>query len=195
MSKRAKTVEEAIFAIMERHPWTEPWWQRGCLVIETPTSTFEVKHVEGVVSAADAPVPSNMTALSCAGWDDQHLLRWVGWDFDVGKGRPAKWQADLGMSPYATTDEAITAARRLRDALDRRAEIRLSRSGVGVHVRHLLGTEEGSHLKSHQAGHIARCVAAELKIYTDPAQLGRQCMALWCRNRKPESFRLIEEHA
>lgn len=178
--------------IAEKHPWTALWWRRGCVVADTETGSFEFKEREGV-PPDDQRVPRNILALGCAGWDAFGRLHWVGWDFDVGKGKVAKWQADLGMCEYATRDDAIAAARRLRDALDRQAEIRLSRSGRGVHVRHLLPQDEASYIKRDKASAIARGVAAMLKIYTDPAQLGRQCLALWCRRPSPDSFRLIEE--
>lgn len=94
--------------------WTARWWRFSELIVQTPTRSWSVKNV-------DATAPRDVTALGCCGKGRDGRCHWLGFDLDVQHGANA----------YQTTAEAIAAANTLRDALDWRAEIRLSKSGAG----------------------------------------------------------------
>ena len=168
------TLEEAFFNIAARYPWTATWLRLKHIIVAVPELSWEAK-------SSDEPCPFNATALGCRGITIRGMLSWVGWDFDVGHGK----------KQYPTTAAAIADAQRLRRRLDGRAEIRLSKSGVGVHVYHLRMRDERP---AEDGPLIAKAAAKELGLRCDPTPLGRQAFWLWCRNRKPDSFRLIEAH-
>jgi hypothetical protein len=67
-----------------------------------------------------------------------------------------------------------------------RTEIRLSKGGRGVHVRHLFDEPVPD------AAAVAKDVVAKLGVRADRSSLGRQVHYLWCRNPLVDSFRLIE---
>ena len=168
------TLEEAFFEITKKHPWTAAWLRLKHIIVAVPGKSWEAK-------SSDDPCPSNVVALGCRGVTIAGMLSWIGWDLDVGHGR----------EQYESTAAAIADAQRLRRHLKGRAEIRLSKSGVGVHVYNLRMADVRP---ATDGPLIAKAAAKELKLRCCPTPLGRQAFWLWCRDRKPDSFRLIEAH-
>ena len=149
-----------------RWEWTHRWWQTGCVAVQTDTGrAWEV-------SAPGDGIPPNIAHLGCAGHDCNGDLRWIGFDLDVGHGGTF----------YATYKEALADAKRIREALGE-AEIRRSKSGGGIHVRHLLPSDSG--LVKADAPRIVKYVARKLGLKADPSNLGRQ--VFWCWSRKPNA--------
>jgi hypothetical protein len=169
------TVEAAIIKICDRHRWPAMWFRLGCIIVSAGGRSWQVK-------SSDDPCPANVDALGCTGTAATGRLSWIGFDLDVGHGRLS----------YSDTETALVDARRIRNALEGRAEIRLSKSGIGVHVRHLL--PDAPVLPNDQGPVIAKKLAAKLNVKADPAALGRQAFWLWTRTPAPNAFKLIEEH-
>ena len=165
------TLEEAFMQIVDKHPWTAMWLRLRHIIVAVPGRAWEAR-------SSDDRCPDDVLALGCKGTSSRGRLSWVGWDFDVGHG---------GRS-YPTTAAAILDAQRLRRRLAGQAEIRLSKSGVGVHVRYLLP----DHRYSEASGpRIAKALASELHLQVDSSALGRQAFWLWSRERKPDAFKLV----
>lgn len=187
MSARV-TFEEAV-AKLCAHPkwsWSARWWRLGELIVATRDKAWSVKDPAKLV-------PQDVTALGCTGIDQAGRLAWVFWDLDVGHGAPITLSDGEQVQPYATVEEAIADARRLRDALDGHAEIRLSKSGRGVHVRCFIDAERG--LPGSAGPEIAKTLARKLKLKADRSPLGRQAAWLWARALPPRAFELIEDCA
>jgi hypothetical protein len=179
------TLEEFIAAICE-HPrwhWAARWFRLGEVVVHAPSICNDTHTMS--FRNPDARCPVDVEALGCTGRSSTGHASWFGFDLDVGHGG-AKQR-------YATTDEAIAEARRIRDALDGRAEIRLSKSGVGVHVRSHM--PEDPKMPMPEAVRVVKDIAEALALKCDRTVLGRQAFWLWCRNPNVDSFKLIEEHA
>lgn len=162
------------------HPawsWSEPWWQQGCLICRAISGqlneTWEQKDHRQVV-------PGNLDRLGCSGHDPEGRLYWIGFDLDVMH----------GTTSYSSLDEALADAQLIREELGE-AEVRLSTSGNGVHVRHLLPEDSG--LTRKESGRIAKYVARKLNIKADPSSLGRQAHWLWSRAPSERSYELIAE--
>ena len=168
------TIEDALFRIAEKYPWTATWLRTGHVILAVAGRAREARSV-------DEQCPAGVEALGCTGTDSQGRLAWIGWDFDVGHGKHA----------CPSTDAAIAAARRLRNALHGRAEIRFSKSGIGIHVRHLWPNDRRPGALGQK---IAKQYAEKLQIPVDLAPLGRQAVWFWARVRPPHSFELIEAH-
>jgi len=169
------SMEAALHRVWERHPWTGMWFRLGCIIASAGGRSWQARSY-------DDPCPHNVDALGCTGESISGRLSWFGFDLDVGHGRLR----------YPDTEAALVDARRIRDALQGRAEVRLSKSGIGVHVRHLL--PETPRLPADQGPLIAKRLAARLNISADPSALGRQAFWLWTREPAVNAFKLIEEH-
>lgn len=157
-----------------RWDWTYPWWRTGCVVVGTDTG-----RIWEVASPQDG-IACNISQLGCSGHDENGSLEWIGFDLDVGHGSVF----------YPTADDALKDAYRLREALGE-AEIRRSKSGNGIHVRHLLPLDCG--LKKKDAPRIAKFVARKLELRADPAALGRQVFWLWAKQPNERSFESLAE--
>jgi hypothetical protein len=166
------TVREFVATLRHdpRWAWTWTWWRFGEVTLHTTDRTWATRD-------PDISLPEGLVALGCSGRTrTDGLWDWVGFDVDVGHGKKA----------YHSTRVALLAAHRIRDQLGS-CEIRLSRSGRGVHVRHAFGVP----MPDGQA--IARQYAAELRVMMDPAAVGRQMLTLWAREVPAvDGFRLIE---
>lgn len=169
-----------------RWSWSARWWRLAHIIVATPARSWSTED-------AAALVPSDVTALGCRGSDAAGRLAYCFWDFDVGHGKPVRAPDGREVQPYATTEEAIEDARRLRDALDGLAEIRLSKSGAGVHVRYM--ARDWPKLPAAMGPVIAKLLAAKLHLRVDASPLGRQCAWLWCRNPPARAFELVEAMA
>lgn len=169
------TYEAAIFGVCAAHPWAAAWFRLGCVVVKAGGRRWQAKDV-------DAQCPSNVETLGCSGLTlTRQVYDWIGWDLDCKAN---------GSGGYTTTDAAIADARRLRKKLNGCAEIRLSKSGSGVHIRHLLEYP----VKPDAAKAMAVALARGVWLHSDPAALGRQCFDLWARSPGPRGFELIEPH-
>lgn len=128
----------------------------------------------------DAPLPAGVHAVGWSGLTAGGVAEWVGFDLDVGH----------GAKNYPTTTQALDAAHQIRAALQGNAEIRLSKSGAGVHVRHWCAP---ARLDNQDAIKFAKRLVARLGIQADPTPLGRQAFWFWARTPGADSFRLIAE--
>lgn len=168
------TLENAMFCIAEKYPWTATWLRTGHIILSAGGRAREARSDQ-------EPCPANIEALGCTGVDARGRLAWVGWDLDVGHGTRV----------FESTDAAIAGARRLRNALHGLAEIRFSKSGVGVHVRHLWPNDD----RPGDYGPVfAKAYAKRLCLPVDPTPLGRQAFWFWSRIRPQHAFELIEPH-
>ncbi|MGD0088568.1 MAG: hypothetical protein ABSE73_01485 [Planctomycetota bacterium] len=181
------TLEAAIFRICEEHTWTPMWFRFGEIIVKVPAdSPNRHRNRQGVLLSSWStknsldPCPTDVELLGCTGASSTGYLSWVGWDLDVAHGH----------AHYCSLQEAIGDARRLRDALHGHAEIRLSKSGIGCHVRHLL--PEAPRLPASQGPVIAKMFADKLGLKADRSSLGRQAFWLWSRDPQPHGFELIE---
>lgn len=135
----------------------------------TPQKTFATKNPQTLC-------PVDVQVLGCSGLNLSGKFDWIGWDVDVGH----------GATGYCSTHTAIHAGLRIREYMGDRTEIRLSKSGRGVHVRHLCKDPVAN------AAEIAKEVAERLGVRADKSSLGRQVHYLWARKTVENSFRLIE---
>jgi hypothetical protein len=148
------------------------WFRLGEIIVQTPERSWATRNPH-------ESCPNNVSALGCSGEDVRGKLSWLGFDLDVGHGKKS----------YATTFIAIQAARKIKERLGEPTEIRLSKGGLGVHVRHMM--DDRSH-EQKEAGRIAKEIANELRIRADPTSLSRQAHWLWSRKRSPEGFKLVD---
>jgi len=143
------------------------------VIVQTPTGTRDLKTL-------DAELPHGLRALGWTGLTKSGMARWIGWDLDV----------DHGPTCYLTREAALLDAHRLREALDGCAEIRLSKSGQGAHIRHWLAP---AGLSNEEAKLFAKGIAKRLNIRADKTVASRQCFHAWTHKPTPDSFRLIAE--
>jgi len=154
--------------------WTAQWVNNpGMVCVSTGGRSWELKN--------DAALPNDVAAVGCGGWDASGRLHWVGIDLDVGHGKPE--------SQYATRADAIDAATALREFVGGAAEVRLSKSGNGVHVRVAIGGNitDGR----NKARLIAWWLAKQLGLKCDHAVLGRQNLWFWARETAEFSFSCV----
>lgn len=168
------TLEGFIFKLCEGHPWRACWFRLGEVIVSAGGKAWATKR------AMHDPCPRDIEAIGCRGVNVRGLHDWVGWDLDVGHGHPAK--------QYGSTIVAIHAGRMIRQRAGPQTEIRLSKSGTGVHVRQLLNEP----ITTEQAQRHAKAIVDDLGLKADPTALSRQAFWLWCREPKPDSFKLIE---
>jgi KaiC/GvpD/RAD55 family RecA-like ATPase len=151
--------------------WAQKWLTTGMLVCaEESGKIFELKN---------GKLPAGITALGCGGWDSDGTLRWVGLDLDVGHGAVA----------YDTVEQAIEDANKVRDFVGGAAEIRLSKSGKGVHVR--VPVVDGIKGGVKAAAPLAKWLAHTTGIKADRSPLGRQNFWFWSKSLNDDSFLLI----
>ena len=164
-----------MFERLKRTSWTAQWFMCGMVcVMDSAGKSFELKN---------GTRPENIQAVGCGGWDEKDRLHWVGIDLDVGHGR--------SKTCYATTEDAIEAASRVREFVGGAAEIRLSKSGSGVHIRtRIAGAPSNGRVIARR---IAWWLAAQTGIKTDHSVLGRQNLWLWAKEIKPRGFELVLE--
>jgi hypothetical protein len=170
------TLEAAVFDVCKENPWAATWFRLGRIIVGVPGRSWEAESPQDLC-------PSNVETLGCTGANSNGNLSWIGWDLDVGH----------GITHYQNQETALADARKIRDAFKGEAEIRLSKSGVGVHVRHLL-RESTPAIPAIHGKEIAKGIARKLGIKADPSALGRQAFWLWVRNPMPDAFKLIEDH-
>ena len=169
--------------------WTDLWWNSSQIIVSVPDWYWDGYRAEWRLSDrkfdswevkdASLYLPPTFTALGCSGLNGGNET-WVGWDLDVKHGGTC----------YQTTQDAIQDARQIRCFLQGHAEIRLSKSGVGVHVRHKFEAPQ----VAGRAARFAKAIANKLNLKADPSALGRQCMWLWVKEPTAQSFQLIEPH-
>jgi len=148
--------------------WTMRWWRTYQVAVVAKGRSWSTEDI-------DQHIPRGVQALGCQGRARSDALwDYVIFDLDVGHGRDS----------YQTLDAALAAADRIAGSLGS-CEVRLSKSGKGVHVRYVppQPVADGPGL--------AKQLAADLKVKTDRAVLGRQVQFIWTRTPKPDGFRLI----
>lgn len=158
--------------------WIADWWPTNnptTVLVSNGDKTWDAKD-------ANAVCPNNIQGLGWNGSDTTGRLIWIGWDLDVGHGR----------EQYETRDHALSDAFLIRGFLKGQAEIRLSKSGEGVHVRHKLPDSENR--PSTDGPFIAKTIAEKLKLKADRSALGRQTFWFWTLKTFSDSFRLIFPH-
>jgi len=127
-------------------------------------------------------VPKGVLALGTTGLNPAGQFEWLGWDFDVGA---------HGAASYPSLRAATAAAIGLRHYLDCNAEVRLSKSGQGVHVR----TKLAKPVAKEVGLTLAKRVVDELRLSADRTPIGRQQFWLWVRKPAPAAFELIADVA
>ncbi len=156
--------------------WISSWLPSdpASIIVETTDGrTDDVKRL-------NAQIPLTLRSLGWTGLTQSGTAQWIGFDLDVGHGAKS----------YATTEAAVVDAHRIREALAGNAEIRLSRSGAGVHVRHWCAP---AGLSNADAKLFAKRLVKHLCVQADPSPLGRQCFYFWTATPGPDSFKLIAE--
>ena len=174
-----QTIQDFVHRLMA-HPdwgWTRKWFNDGGVIVSTPARNWH-EYRPGSVA-----LPTDLVSLGSTGRANGRLC-WVGWDLDVGH----------GTTSYPSTETALVDADRLRHVLDGQAEIRLSRSGWGVHVRSMV-PPNGRALPSRYGPAISRILAGALGLRADPTSLGRQAHWLWVSDPAPGAFALVHPHA
>ena len=144
------------------------------MIVQTDRGQWECKDPLRVL-------PSGVASLGCSGLADG-VRRWIGWDLDVGHGKALQ---------YDTLELALSDARRIRTFLNGRAEIRLSKSGNGVHVKHMFPEK----VSNEEGLRFAKGTHSYLKLRSDPSPLGRQAFWLWSSKCGQDGFKLLAEHA
>ena len=190
---RARTYREAASAVMWQRgfEWTRAYWQPCEFIVMVNRNG---KPAQWAVPEIDRPLPrESVELLGCSGLQRDGHYAWLGWDLDVGHGVPVVLVNGERVAPYATLDDALSDAHKLREALSGGAEIRLSKSGNGVHVRTVFDPAE----QPEKAAGIewAKKIAADLKLKADASPLGRQQWWLWSRRTAPRAFELIVPQA
>ena len=165
------TYLEKIFNICDTEKWTAMWFRLGCVIVGTTDRAWELKEPQ-----FHDLLPDGITRLGCSGLSLSGEYEWVGFDFDCSHGKK--------LSP----EDALAEARKLKKALKDHAEIRRSRSGSGIHVRHLFD------FHNSDAPAFAKALCQSLNLRADPAVCGRQAMWLWDANAGPGAFELLESH-
>src|SRR3989337_2790460 len=94
-----------------RWVWTAYWWTGWGVIVRAGGRSWDAK-------CESNECPAGLECLGCNGTDAEGRLRWIGWDLDVGHGRAS----------YPSNEAALDDARRIRNTLEGRAEIRLSQS-------------------------------------------------------------------
>lgn len=169
---RPRLLFHTLSVIANMHTWTQQWLCTGMLCYATSRGVFEVRSLT-------MATPPDLTALGCGGWDRQGRLRWVGLDLDVAH----------GTRPYACLAAAVADAKRVWDFVGGAAEIRLSKSGQGVHVRVSLATPVA--VGREGAARIAKWLSRTLHLRADASPLGRQNFWFWTSQPVPRAFELI----
>lgn len=165
----------------EQDAFYRGWYRDGMVCVQSGARVFEVKD--------RSRLPSELDRLGGGGWTAAGVLDWIGFDLDVGHGREAV--------QYASTDEAIAAGREISALCNGAGEIRLSKSGVGVHIRVRvrpidLGDETAARKMARNA---AYWVAAACQIKCDRTVLGRQNLWYAAREVGVRGFELIDAGA
>lgn len=168
------TLEARIHELCAAEPWLAAWFRLGEVIVQTPERSWATRK------AYTDECPADLQAIGCTGLNARGLHDWVGWDLDVGHGRPEK--------QYGATFVAIQAGKMIRARAGPSTEVRLSKSGKGVHVRHVLADP----LPPTETASFARAIVHELGIKADATALSRQAFWLWCGSRVQDSFKLIE---
>lgn len=165
---------EEIYAQKE-HSWTEKFFKDA--------NHFIFNRGEKTTSARPtAWAPEDLSRLGCRGDNIDGNLTFLFFDLDVGHGNEKH--------KYDTTDEALETAYKIREFFKGRASIRLSKSGKGVHVHHLV---TGCEVPYEYGPVLAKGIANHLNIKCDHSVHGRQCCWFWERDAGPDAFKLIEE--
>lgn len=168
------TIEEKIFELFENWQWAARWFRQGEVIICADGKTRAVRNIHKTFC------PVNVQSLGCTGEGIDGKCHWIGWDLDVGH----------GAKQFGSTSAAILAGRMIKKVAGPATEIRLSKSGIGVHVRHLcqydtmkLGIERAKEIVSF-AG-VTRM---------DPTSISRQAHWLWSEKPGENGFKIIEEY-
>lgn len=178
-----KGILDWIFQQQPQYEWAKSWFNPSEVFFRFDDgSGWEVK-----AQGLSKPCNKKPVAIGCTGWSPTGHRNWIGWDLDVGHGDVC----------YETKEAAIQAARDFREFLGESAEIRLSKSGNGVHIRTSLRGYPLDHpfRKEYSKGkELAKILAERTGLKVDPAQCSRQMLDWWVREPKEESFQLISSH-
>ena len=171
--------EQALHWIASKHTWTARWMRLGCVTVKVAEPRGPEGQQAWQAKDIDKELPKDAIALGCSGLSLAGTYDWIGWDMDVGH----------GPTSYVTREHAIADALRLREKLKGCAEVRLSKSGKGVHIRHTLETPAAN------GPELAKDFATRQFMRIDRSVCGRQCLDFWTRTPGDDSFKLIAEHA
>ena len=169
----SEPLDKFMFRLAVAHPWLARWLLEGEVIIQSGKGVTATQNMQ-------TSVPRDIQALGCTG-TAAGRTHWVGWDLDVGA---------HGVVSYPNLNAAIHAGRRLCRELEGYRELRLSKSGNGVHVRQQFNEPK----QWFSVGQYAKDMAKAYDILGDRGPLGRQQFFLWTRNPGPRSFELIAEY-
>lgn len=172
------TIEEKLFELLAepRWQWAAAWFRLGEVIVQAPGRAYATKK------PCTDECPADVLALGSSGVTQvSGQYDWIGWDLDVGHGKAS----------YSNTFVAIQAARKIKSKTGANTEIRLSKSGQGVHVRALFKSQ----VPLARGPQVAKEIVHELGIRTDPTALSRQAFWLWCANPGKDAFKRIEKAA
>jgi len=169
---------EKLNEVIRQSEWSAPWVKRGMICVQDLSRPKDKQAFE----LKGDTWPARVDAVGSGGWDETGALHWVGIDLDVGHGDEKQ--------AYETRDDALDVAFRLREFVNNAAEIRLSKSGNGVHIRVAIAgiTTNGRTL----APLIAKWLCRTLDVRCDQSVLGRQNLWFWSKDRSEHSFALVE---
>ncbi len=154
--------------------WIEPWFQRDqCIIVKDYRDVFEVKNnLDGLMPQTEA--------LGMTSYNHKGEIRWIGFDLDFGH----------GMDSYVSFDAALRDAYRVREVLGE-AEIRRSKSGTGIHIKHMLPGD--ADLTREDGVKIVKYIARKIGLLADRSNLGRQAFWFWVKHPTEKGFQVIEE--
>ncbi len=124
----------------------------------------------------DAPAGPGLERVGWSGLSTDGQCRWLAWDIDVGHGKESFFDFHAG----------LLAAVNIWQILGGEAEVRVSTSGRGFHVRHKVTRD----LSNAQGGDLAKIIAGKVPGL-DPVPVSRQAFWFWAAKPEPGSFRQL----
>lgn len=151
--------------------WMTTWLNSNSVtvILRQNGSVFDAKSF-------NYPMTDDIDRIGWSGLSTDGTAQWIGWDLDVGHGKNCS----------ETFGQALLSAVRLWSRLEGNAEIRVSTSGQGLHVRFLLPTQEQIHHAQYAASIASKDIPG-----IDPTPTGRQAFWFWDRNPQPGAFRQL----
>lgn len=172
------SVNSLINQVLEGNHWIKEWYQGGIVGFDNGNSPWSGEGSNPYLNHPQARI----LKLGCGGFDAKGQVHWVGMDLDVNKGS--------NNDKYATIEDAIKAAREIRQFVGNAAEVRHSTSGNGIHLRiKLPGNVTGGKATAQS---IAKYLADTCKVRCDRTALGTQLFYFWTATPAESSYKVIE---
>lgn len=164
--------------------WVGSWfphdWTPASVIVATPNRKRDVKSL-------DVALPDDVQMIGWTGLDTSGMCHWLGWDLDSSEGGHHGIEANESLGDCIL--QAIRFRNYLIDSIGGFTEIRYSKSGSGVHIRHKLRDP----LPKADALKFAKLAIHSCKrIHDDPAARGRQTFWMWSRYVGEKGFEVID---